>query len=54
MNSDAAETSSSSLNIDLLSGGFKLRSNNGEYNDGSGWYIYMAWARSTGLQALGR
>ena len=54
LNSDVPETSSASLNIDLLSGGFKLRSQNTEYNIDTGWYIYCAWARSTGLQALGR
>ena len=54
MNSNAQESSSASLNIDLLSGGFKLRSDNGSYNGDGGWYIYCAWARSKGLQALGR
>ena len=42
----AAETSSSSFNVDLLSNGFKLRSNNSSYNEDGGTYVYMAWARS--------
>ena len=43
-NSNGAETSSSSLNIDLLSNGMKLRSNNSSYNGSGGSYVYMAFA----------
>ena len=40
---DGVETTSSSLNVDILSNGFKLRSNNASYN-GTGTYLFMAFA----------
>ena len=40
------ETSSGSLNVDFLSNGFKLRSDNNEYNKNGGSYFYMAFANS--------
>ena len=40
---DGQETTSSSLNVDILSNGFKLRSNNADYN-GTGTYLYIAFA----------
>ena len=40
---DGQETTSSSLNVDFLSNGFKLRSNNADYN-GTGTYLYIAFA----------
>ena len=40
------ETSSGSLNVDFLSNGFKLRSDNNEYNNNGGSYFYMAFANS--------
>jgi hypothetical protein len=43
-NSNAQETTSSSLNVDFLSNGFKLRSDNSSYNGDGGTYIYMAFA----------
>ena len=46
IDTDAAETSSASFNVDLLSNGFKLRSDNSSYNEDGGTYVYMAWARS--------
>ena len=42
-NSNVVETTSSSLNVDFLSNGFKLRSNNASYN-GTGTYLYIAFA----------
>ena len=45
VNSNSAETTSSSLNVDFLSNGFKLRSNNASYN-GTGTYVYIAFAES--------
>tara|TARA_B100000941_G_C28399744_1_gene497401 strand:+ start:41 stop:412 length:372 start_codon:yes stop_codon:yes gene_type:complete len=45
-NSSGAETTSSSLNVDFLSNGFKLRSDNSSYNGSGGTYIYLAFAES--------
>ena len=45
-NSDSAETTSSSLNIDLLSNGMKLRSNNSSYNASGETYVYIAFAEA--------
>ena len=45
---------SASLNVDLLSGGFKLRSDNNEWNAASNRYAYCAWARSGPFGSLGR
>ena len=45
-NSSGAETSSSSLNVDFLSNGFKLRSDNSSYNASGGTYIFLAFAES--------
>ena len=42
-NTADSEKTSSSLNLDFLSNGFKLRSNNASYN-GTGTYIYLAFA----------
>jgi len=58
-NTNGAETTSSSLNIDLLSNGMKLRSDNSSYNASSGNYIYMAFAEfpftsSTGTPVTAR
>jgi len=43
-NTTAQETTSSSLNVDFLSNGFKLRSDNSSYNGNGGVYMYMAFA----------
>ena len=45
-NSANAETSSSSLNVDFLSNGFKLRSDNGSYNGNGDTYLYMCFAQA--------
>ena len=45
-NSSGAETSSASLNVDFLSNGFKLRSDNSSYNASGGTYIFLAFAES--------
>ena len=45
-NTSDAETTSSSLNVDFLSNGFKLRSDNSSYNGSGGTYIYFAFAES--------
>ena len=45
-NYNVAETTSSSLNLDLLSNGFKLRSSNSDWNDDGSKYIYMAFGQS--------
>ena len=45
-NTGDAETTSSSLNIDLLSNGMKLRSSNASFNDAGSTYIYMAFAEN--------
>jgi len=45
-NTSSAETTSGSLNIDLLSNGMKLRSDNSDYNASGGTYIYMAFAQN--------
>ena len=43
-NTNGAEFTSSSLNVDMLSNGFKLRSNNSEVNGNTYTFIYMAFA----------
>lgn len=43
-NTNDAEFTSSSLNVDMLSNGFKLRSNNSEVNGNTYTYIYMCFA----------
>ena len=43
-NSSGAETSSASLNVDFLSNGFKLRSDNSSYNGNGSTYIFLAFA----------
>ena len=53
-NSSAAETTSSSLNIDFLSNGMKLRSSNSEYNDSGSTYIYMAFAQEPLVANVGQ
>ena len=45
LNTTGQETTSASFNVDLLSNGFKLRSNNSNFNADGDNYIYMAWAR---------
>jgi hypothetical protein len=47
------ETSSGSLNVDFLSNGFKLRSDNNEYNNNGGSYIYMAFAEAPMVNSNG-
>ena len=41
----SAEQTSSSRSVDFLSNGFKFRNNSGDMN-GSGTYLYFAWAES--------
>jgi len=53
VNTSGAETTSSSLNIDLLSNGMKLRSNNSSYNASGGSYLYMAIAESPFVNSAG-
>ena len=45
LNTTGQETTSASFNVDLLSNGFKLRSDNSNFNADGDNYIYMAWAR---------
>ena len=45
-NGSGAEVSSSAVNLDLLSNGFKLRNTDGGHNNSSGTYIYMAFAKA--------
>ena len=47
------ETSSGSLNVDFLSNGFKLRSDNNEYNNNGGSYFYMAFAEAPMVNSNG-
>ena len=44
-NEATAEQTSSSRSVDFLSNGFKFRNNSGDMN-GSGTYLYFAWAES--------
>jgi hypothetical protein len=53
-NTNGAETTSSSLNVDFLSNGFKLRSDNSSYNGSGGTYIYLAFAESPFKNARAR
>ena len=43
-NSNVAETTSASLNVDFVSNGFKLRSNNNAFNENGSLFIYCAWS----------
>ena len=43
-NSDSAEATSSSYDLDFLSNGFKLKSSHGGYNTNDDTYIFMAFA----------
>ena len=45
-NTSGTEGTSGSLNVDFLSNGFKLRSDNNEYNNSGGSYVYMTFADS--------
>ena len=45
-NTTGAESTSGSLNVDFLSNGFKLRSDNAEYNANGGSYVFIAFADS--------
>lgn len=45
-NTSGTESTSGSLNVDFLSNGFKLRSDNNEYNNSGGSYVYMTFADS--------
>jgi hypothetical protein len=45
-NSSAAESTNNNHEIDFLSNGFKIRNNNGEFNQNAGTYIYAAFAES--------
>ena len=58
-NSNAAEATASSVSLDLLSNGFKLRGTDSQINNASGSYIYMAFAEapfvtSTGIPTTAR
>ena len=44
-NSDGVELDASTLSVDFLSNGFKIRNTNGSYNNAS-TYIFAAWAES--------
>ena len=48
------ETTSSSLNVDFLSNGFKLRSNNSHYNSNGDTYKYVAFAELPFMYANAR
>ena len=41
-----AEATTSAVNLDLLSNGFKIRNTDGGHNNSSGTYIYMAFGQS--------
>jgi hypothetical protein len=43
-NSSAAESTNNNHEIDFLSNGFKIRNNNGEFNQNAATYIYAAFA----------
>ena len=43
-NANVAETTSSSLNVDFVANGFKLRSNNNAFNENGSLFIYCAWS----------
>ncbi len=43
-NSSAAESTNANHEIDFLSNGFKVRNNNGEFNQNNGTYIYAAFS----------
>ena len=47
------ETTSASLNVDFLSNGFKLRSNNANYNGNAAHYCYIAFAESNHASMYG-
>jgi len=58
-NSAAVEATASSVSLDLLSNGFKLRGTDSQINNSSGTYIYLAFAEnpfvtSTGIPTLAR
>ena len=48
-----AEQTDDSFNIDIVSNGFKIRYNNGNYNADGGSYIYMAFAESPFVSSEG-
>jgi hypothetical protein len=48
-----AEETDDSFNIDILSNGFKIRYNNGNYNASGGDYFYMAFAESPFVNSNG-
>ena len=52
-NSAAAEATASSVSLDLLSNGFKLRGTDSQINNSSGTYIYMAFAESPFVTSTG-
>ena len=52
-NSNAAEATASSVSLDLLSNGFKLRGTDSQINNASGSYIYMAFAESPLVTSTG-
>jgi hypothetical protein len=45
-NSSAAESTNNNHEIDFLSNGFKIRNNNGEFNQNAATYIYAAFAEN--------
>ena len=58
-NSAAVEATASSVSLDLLSNGFKLRGTDSQINNSSGTYIYLAFAEnpfvtSTGIPATAK
>ena len=46
-NRDAAETTDTNTQIDILSNGFKFRTSHSTANASSTSYLYMAWAEFT-------
>jgi hypothetical protein len=45
-NQNAAESTSSAADLDILSNGFKIRTSASGYNADGGTYVYMAFAES--------
>jgi hypothetical protein len=52
-NSNSAELTASSVSLDLLSNGFKLRGTDSQINNSSGTYIYMAFAENPFVTSTG-
>ena len=52
-NANTAEYTGSAYGIDFLSNGFKIRNDDGQYNNSGGTYIYMAFAEAPFVNSEG-